>query len=167
MNRKTMWVATLVCALSVGCGGAMKANRAEEKVEEAREKKRESSGPEETGSAPSIKARPSQAEAIDVESSGFEGDTFDEDEDEVREEVDGLVAELEQLLEHEALQGPKGKAPRGCQEVCEVSEAICESSGRICDISEANPSDAYIHDRCRWSERECRDANSRCSVCEP
>ncbi len=73
----------------------------------------------------------------------------------------------EELGELGDIKDPNVRGAGSCQEVCDLSDAICSSSSKICGISNAHPGESYFLDRCEWSQNECRSADQRCSVCDP
>jgi hypothetical protein len=60
-----------------------------------------------------------------------------------------------------------GTEEAGCKELCDVQEAICHSSTRICDISAAHPTDPWFSERCAWADNECTQARAACDRCQP
>lgn len=110
--------------------------------------------------------------AIDVEAAGgsgevFEGDTF---EDSPREQVEELSDEINERMEGyleefgvESLQQQPARPT--CSQVCDLQEAICGSSRKICDISASRPDEPWFLDRCDWASKHCRDATRSCDGC--
>lgn len=87
-----------------------------------------------------------------------------------REELDRLVADIDsmdQTLAGTGVADVAPRAPRTCAETCELSEGICRSSSRICDIAEGRPSETYFAERCAWSGKTCAAAKQRCETCSP
>ncbi len=94
-------------------------------------------------------------------------------------ELEGLAAEIERLSqsyrEEFGVEGdgggqeqpPSEPVDRSCPRVCEVAEAICSSSSRICAISGRFPEEGHFTERCGWSEGQCAEARNRCETCQP
>lgn len=74
-------------------------------------------------------------------------------------EIQARTAGLPGLAEQ-----PAGAQP-SCSTMCEIRDAICKSSSKICDISERRPSVGLFAERCQWSRAQCTDAEGRCTLC--
>jgi hypothetical protein len=92
-----------------------------------------------------------------------------------RADIEREIAQIERrqqgYMEDFGVEG--GAAPNagteeaGCKELCDVQEAICGSSTRICDISAAHPTDPWFSERCAWADNECTQARAACDRCQP
>jgi len=112
------------------------------------------------------RSKPAAATAASTEEGGFfEGDTYDGPTD--RDEIEELEADIRKQVssQRSAVADYDARAPRTCNDVCDLSEAICASSTKICKIADSHPSEPYFDSRCRWSRKECRTADSHCSQC--
>jgi hypothetical protein len=97
----------------------------------------------------------------------FEGDTFQAS---PREQIEELAEEIDDRLEGyleefgvESLQQQPSRPT--CSEVCELRQAICGSSQKICQISASHPDEPWFLDRCDWASEHCRDATRECDGC--
>jgi hypothetical protein len=53
-----------------------------------------------------------------------------------------------------------------CRDSCQLSDSICDSSGRICRIaSELGGADAYANERCASGKASCDAARTKCCGC--
>lgn len=97
----------------------------------------------------------------------FEGDTWEAETP--RERLEDLVSELNELLDDAREGGYQQRVPGGsglsCTDVCNLSQAICTSSGKICTIATSYPTEGWFQDRCQWSKKECQTAGQQCRAC--
>lgn len=117
--------------------------------------------------APTVQATEAQPTGRERQDSEFEGDTWEAESP--RERVEDLVTDLRDLLNDAHQEGYRQRVPGGgalsCAEVCKLSEAICASSGKICTIATAHPTESWFQGQCQWSRAECRTAGQECRVC--
>jgi len=118
--------------------------------------------------APTVQAtEAAQPTGREREDSEFEGDTWEAESP--RERVEDLVTDLRELLDDAHQEGYRQRVPGGgalsCADVCKLSEAICASSGKICTIATAHPTESWFQGQCQWSRNECRTAGQECRVC--
>jgi hypothetical protein len=53
-----------------------------------------------------------------------------------------------------------------CRDSCQLSDSICDSSGRICRIaSELGGGDAYANEKCASGKASCDAARTKCCGC--
>ena len=97
---------------------------------------------------------------------GFEGDTYEKN---PRNELESLVLDINKGIdsyrEEFGVEGFSTAQPGSCDEVCDLSEAICKSSTKICAIATSNPDEAYFGAKCQWSTKECKRSNEQCATC--
>jgi hypothetical protein len=54
-----------------------------------------------------------------------------------------------------------------CRDTCQLSDSICDSSGRICRIAtELGGGDAYANEKCASGKASCDAARTRCCGCQ-
>jgi hypothetical protein len=54
-----------------------------------------------------------------------------------------------------------------CRDSCQLSDSICDSSGRICRIaSELGGDDAYANEKCASGKASCDAARTKCCGCQ-
>ena len=54
-----------------------------------------------------------------------------------------------------------------CRDSCQLSDSICDSSGRICRIaSELGGGDAYANEKCASGKASCDVARTKCCGCQ-
>jgi hypothetical protein len=54
-----------------------------------------------------------------------------------------------------------------CRDSCQLSDSICDSSGRICRIaSELGGGDAYANEKCAGGKASCDAARTKCCGCQ-
>lgn len=119
---------------------------------------------------PAPRAMDAPTVAVEAGGGGFEGDTYETDDDprdEVQELEEEIRDEIEDYTDDHGVESHTQRGDASCEDVCDLSRAICKSSGKICTISNANPSDGWIAGRCTWSRGECEKAQKRCTHCSP
>jgi hypothetical protein len=88
-----------------------------------------------------------------------EGDPEGESMAELNLRLDNLVAERANL----------GSAvtsdPNKCEELCELSRAICEVKTKMCTIADSQAADEDYQDLCRKAKQRCSDASDSCVRC--
>ncbi len=52
-----------------------------------------------------------------------------------------------------------------CEELCELSTAICSVQEKVCELADAHPSDDAYQSLCREARTECREAQESCVAC--
>jgi hypothetical protein len=58
------------------------------------------------------------------------------------------------------------RVPTSCNDVCNLSDAICDNAERICEIAvELGPDDKLGQEKCESSKASCREAKQRCCRC--
>ncbi len=97
----------------------------------------------------------------------FEGDVYEES---PRSQIEDLVSSIEDDLdsyrEDFGVEGGAQTDTPSCAQVCDLQEAICTSSEKICGISARYPQEPWFIDRCDWSGKECKDASEQCHTCQ-
>ena len=61
---------------------------------------------------------------------------------------------------------PAKPPPPACDDVCGLSEAICENSESICGIAAELAPDDWAEQKCNSAKASCREAKQRCCSCE-
>jgi hypothetical protein len=82
-----------------------------------------------------------------------------------RDEVERLTSAIERRVHSAIADQPNVSAPRTCAEVCELQDAICASSSKICTISDGHPEEGTFAERCQWSREQCAEAAKKCERC--
>ncbi len=87
-----------------------------------------------------------------------------------KEDVQALLLDIEQRTasyreEFGVEEVTATQAPQSCDRVCDLSEAICKSSKRICVIAGQHAQEAYFAKKCQWSTDECKRAETECETC--
>lgn len=85
----------------------------------------------------------------------FEGESIDE----LKIRLDRLVGQQEQLVA--ASSSDAGK----CEELCELSRAICEVKTKMCDIADERVADDEYQNLCRQAKQRCQRASDSCIRC--
>lgn len=85
----------------------------------------------------------------------FEGESIDE----LKIRLDRLVGKQEQLVA--ASSSDAGK----CEELCELSRAICEVKTKMCDIADERVADDEYQNLCRQAKQRCQRASDSCIRC--
>jgi hypothetical protein len=85
----------------------------------------------------------------------FEGESIDE----LKIRLDRLVGEQEQLVA--ASSSDAGK----CEELCELSRAICEVKTKMCEIADERVADDEYQNLCRVAKQRCQRASDSCIRC--
>lgn len=62
---------------------------------------------------------------------------------------------------------PANPPPAACDDVCGLSEAICENAESICGIAAELAPDDWAEQKCNSAKASCREAKQRCCSCEP
>ena len=92
-----------------------------------------------------------------------------QDQIEAHRDVETLSAEIQRQThsyrEEFGVEDASSDAPKSCEEVCDLSEAICKSSKKICEFALVHPSEAYFTDQCTWSDKECQRSAEQCEGC--
>jgi hypothetical protein len=56
--------------------------------------------------------------------------------------------------------------PPRCNDVCSISDNICDNAEAICNIAdELGKGDEYAQDKCASAKASCREAKQRCCSC--
>jgi hypothetical protein len=55
---------------------------------------------------------------------------------------------------------------RGCGDVCELGDAICDNAESICGIADELGDDAWAREKCDSAKASCREAQERCCRCD-
>ncbi len=53
-----------------------------------------------------------------------------------------------------------------CRGTCQLSEAVCVSSEKICGIAERYPEEGSFSERCTWAMGHCTEATEQCDSCQ-
>lgn len=61
---------------------------------------------------------------------------------------------------------PAKAPPPACDDVCGLSEAICENAESICGIAAELPDDDWAAGKCNSAKASCREAKQRCCSCD-
>jgi hypothetical protein len=56
-------------------------------------------------------------------------------------------------------------ATETCQDVCDLSDAICDNAERICRIATDLKPDPWADEKCDSAKASCKDAKERCCAC--
>lgn len=60
----------------------------------------------------------------------------------------------------------QAQVPTTCNDVCNLSDAICDNAERICEIAaELGPDDKLGVEKCESAKASCREAQQRCCRC--
>lgn len=86
---------------------------------------------------------------------GFEGESIDE----LAIRLDRLVVERDAQIS--AANTDAGK----CEDLCELSRAICDVKSKMCEIADDHVSDDEYQDLCRKAKQRCREASESCVRC--
>jgi len=58
------------------------------------------------------------------------------------------------------------EVPPRCNDVCSISDNICDNAEAICSIAdELGKGDEYAQDKCASAKASCREAKQRCCAC--
>ncbi len=84
-------------------------------------------------------------------------------------QMDAQTRELERLVqgyrEEFGVEDYGATSPRSCNEVCDLSDAVCISSRKICDIATQNAEVTGFADKCTWATGECDKSKKSCTHC--
>jgi hypothetical protein len=61
---------------------------------------------------------------------------------------------------------PAKPPPAACDDMCGLSEAICENSESICAIAAELAPDDWAEQKCNSAKASCREAKQRCCSCD-
>ena len=61
---------------------------------------------------------------------------------------------------------PAHPPPPACDDVCGLSDAICENAESICGIAAELAPDDWAEEKCNSAKASCREAKQRCCSCE-
>lgn len=57
-------------------------------------------------------------------------------------------------------------APKTCDDVCSLGEAICDNAERICKLAdELGKDDRFAQEKCASAKASCGEAKERCCIC--
>lgn len=62
---------------------------------------------------------------------------------------------------------PAKPPPPACNDVCGLSEAICENAESICGIASQLAPDDWAEQKCNSAKASCREAKQTCCSCDP
>lgn len=85
----------------------------------------------------------------------FEGESIDE----LRLRLDHLSEEQQQQVR------AASQDPAACEELCELSQAICEVKTKMCELADEHVGDDEYQDLCRDAKLRCRQASDSCVAC--
>lgn len=85
----------------------------------------------------------------------FEGESIDE----LRLRLDHLVEDQKRQVQAAA------KDPSECEELCELSRAICDVKTKMCEIADERAGDAEYQNLCRRAKLRCQEASESCVRC--
>lgn len=85
---------------------------------------------------------------------GFEGESIDE----LALRLDRLTAQREQLV-------ADGQDPSQCEDLCDLSRAICEVKDKMCEIADERVADDEYQNLCRVAKQRCEQASDSCVRC--
>ncbi len=58
------------------------------------------------------------------------------------------------------------EVPKTCEDICDLSTAICDNAESICGIAaELGADDSWAQDKCASAKASCREAKQRCCNC--
>jgi hypothetical protein len=58
------------------------------------------------------------------------------------------------------------EVPKKCEDVCDLSTAICDNAEAICGIAtELGADDTWAQDKCASAKASCRESKQRCCNC--
>ncbi len=73
--------------------------------------------------------------------------------------LDRLTAQQTKLIQ------ASHEDPGTCEDLCELSRAICEVKTKMCTIAEERVADDEYQDLCRKAKQRCREASDSCVRC--
>ena len=85
----------------------------------------------------------------------FEGESIDE----LRLRLDHLVEDQKRQVQAAA------KDASECEELCELSKAICEVKTKMCEIADERIGDDEYQNLCRRAKLRCQEASESCVRC--
>ena len=53
-----------------------------------------------------------------------------------------------------------------CTDSCRLSDSICDSAKKICDLAKGMPGDAWADGKCNDAKQTCSDAHTKCCGCQ-
>ncbi|KIG17447.1 hypothetical protein DB30_03148 [Enhygromyxa salina] len=82
------------------------------------------------------------------------------------ESIDELDLRLRRLVEQSEQQVTSANLDTGkCEELCELSRAICEVKTKMCEIADERVGDDEYQDLCRVAKQRCQRASQSCVRC--
>jgi hypothetical protein len=54
-----------------------------------------------------------------------------------------------------------------CTQTCELSDSICASSAKICELADKLPNDDWAATKCKDNKATCETAKTQCCECTP
>jgi hypothetical protein len=82
------------------------------------------------------------------------------------ESIDELDIRLQHLVEQQEQQVTAANLDPGqCEELCELSRAICEVKTKMCEIADERVGDDEYQDLCRVAKQRCQRASESCVRC--
>lgn len=82
------------------------------------------------------------------------------------ESIDELAIRLHRLVDaQDSLVAAGTKDASKCEELCQLSRAICEVKTKMCEIADERVADDEYQDLCRQAKQRCQDSFESCSHC--
>jgi hypothetical protein len=82
------------------------------------------------------------------------------------ESIDELQVRLDRLGEEQQKRLHAGNQdPAKCEELCELSRAICEVKTKMCELADERVGDDEYQNLCRAAKQRCRQASDSCVSC--
>ena len=82
------------------------------------------------------------------------------------ESIDELRLRLDHLVEDQKRQVQAAANDAGeCEDLCELSRAICEVKTKMCEIADERVGDAEYQNLCRRAKLRCQEASESCVRC--
>ena len=81
------------------------------------------------------------------------------------ESIDELHLRLNQLTEKREKLVSSGQDPKQCEDLCDLSRAICEIKDKMCEIADDRVADDEYQNLCRVAKQRCEQASDSCVRC--
>jgi hypothetical protein len=81
------------------------------------------------------------------------------------ESIDELALRLDRLTEQREQLVASGQDPSQCEDLCDLSRAICEVKDKMCEIADERVADDEYQNLCRVAKQRCEQASDSCVRC--